>query len=608
MLKLLRACAVSLIALQPAAAPWLAAPFVAVAFATDASAQSRSSGGYSRSAAPAARTPSVSASPPASRTPSIGSSGGYSRSAPMASTPERTAPRMGFGASDSDRSYNSQRSAQALEEMRGRERAAAAAAAAPPPRPAAPEPRRDTVWTQQPSRSSEPRRDTGRDTGSGWDFGGWNQPRQERRYAPPPQPAYPGWYANQGWNPPPYAYAQQGSRFGAWDGMFLWFMLSNLNASGHTDFFRNNANDPGYREWRAKAEDLARENGDIRRQLQDLDRRLDAAEGTGRDPNYLPPGVPRDVAEGRAPLPKPEPAPERRRAPTTAPAPVATPETASAQVAPRTTSTPAAAPASSGGSGTGTFLVILIILALIGGIGFFMLRNILSRRSKPSGRPTIGDVVARAADVAQRKMSDEPPAPPAPRDAFRLGMTVSIDPTPFLLAGEAIKVPTPKAGTTSVVAIGRYEGEPRFACLHLDDGSVLEVHTDAQGNPDECRYFALIDVVTPGGRDDWAFWLAKNEGAIGWADFQTQDGKAYGRVWEPGPQWVEPRKRTEVVQSLEGTRTSKIESMLYAAPTDQPAPAPEAEYILLSSIEGDGAARVEIRAGLAVNPASLNIF
>lgn len=470
--------------------------------------------------------------------------------------------------------------------MRARERAASA----PPPRPTtAPEPRRDSGWSTSTQSRPEPRRDT--NSGGGWgDFGGsWTRPREERR-APPPRQAYPNWYANQGWNPPPYAYAQQGSRFGLWDGMFLWFMLSNLSQPGHADFFRNNANDAGYREWRAKAEELAKENADIRRQLQDLDSRLDTAEATGRDPNYLPPNVPRDVAEGRAPAAKE--APVARRAPSTVPAaaPVGT------------------AAAENGGSGFGTFLVILIILALIGGIGFFMLRNLMSRRKSPSSRPGIADVVARATDVAKRKMSNEPPAPPPPAQRFRLGMTVSIDPTPFLLAGEAIKVPMPKAGTTSVVALGRYEDEPRFARLHLDDGSVLEVHTDADGNPDECRYFAEIDVVTPADAEEWGFWLAKGEGAIGWMDFKTQDDKLYARVWEPGPEWVKPRVRVETIETLGGNRRSKIQSMLYAAPTGQPDPAPEAEYILVSAVEGEDGAKVQIHAGLPINPASLNIF
>jgi hypothetical protein len=92
---------------------------------------------------------------------------------------------------------------------------------------------------------------------------------------------------------------------------------------------------------------------------------------------------------------------------------------------------------------------------------------------------------------------------------------------------------------------------------------------------------------------------------IGWPEFQTKDGKVYGRHWLPGDSRVAPREWTETIESAEGRRTRKVSAMLYSAPTGAAAPAPDTEYVLVSAIEGDGDAFVEVAAGIDVNPATL---
>jgi hypothetical protein len=47
--------------------------------------------------------------------------------------------------------------------------------------------------------------------------------------------------------------------------------------------------------------------------------------------------------------------------------------------------------------------------------------------------------------------------------------------------------------------------------------------------------------------------------------------------------------------------------MLYAAPTGAAEPAPPTEYILVSAVEAEGQAWVEIAAGIDVNPATLSL-
>src|SRR3712207_7125985 len=51
---------------------------------------------------------------------------------------------------------------------------------------------------------------------------------------------------------------------------------------------------------------------------------------------------------------------------------------------------------------------------------------------------------------------------------------------------------------------------------------------------------------------------------------------------------------------LGGTRTLRIEAMLYAAPTGAAEPAPPTEYILVAMVEADGQAFVEVCAGIDV--------
>lgn len=47
--------------------------------------------------------------------------------------------------------------------------------------------------------------------------------------------------------------------------------------------------------------------------------------------------------------------------------------------------------------------------------------------------------------------------------------------------------------------------------------------------------------------------------------------------------------------------------MLYAAPTGLPDPAPPTEFILVSAMQDDGRAWVEIRAGIDINPITLQL-
>jgi Protein of unknown function (DUF2491) len=193
---------------------------------------------------------------------------------------------------------------------------------------------------------------------------------------------------------------------------------------------------------------------------------------------------------------------------------------------------------------------------------------------------------------------------------FRVGMTMPLDPAPFILAAGATKVTTPAEGAlVSIEAMGLVsEGGVALHRLYLPGrSSFFQLHLDPSGHPDECRYFSLLDQVTPGTGDEWAFWLDPTQGLIGWPEFQTKDGKLYGRAWTPGSTRVPPHDQTEVLRDTSGDRSRLLHAMLYAAPSGAAPPAPDTEYILVAAVEQEGQAWVEVHAGIDINPAALSL-
>ena len=97
-----------------------------------------------------------------------------------------------------------------------------------------------------------------------------------------------------GWTGPSYIY-MGAPRYGMWDSMFLWFMLSNVHSPGYGSFAHHHRNDPAVQEWMAEAEQLSTENAEIREQLDVLKAEMAALEGRPVDRGYLPPGVDTDM-------------------------------------------------------------------------------------------------------------------------------------------------------------------------------------------------------------------------------------------------------------------------------------------------------------------------
>lgn len=564
MVKWVRAIALSALLLVPEAAPSLATAAVTgtLVFATPTEAWARSSsssGGYSRSSSSSSRTPSVSGSSSSSRSSS--SSGSYSRSSSSSSsggysrTPSTTTSNYGSGSntsSSSDKAFSRQGSSDALKAYRDSQT-----------------PKTTTTTTN--TNTTRP------NTGSGWSWGGgnsggggssnWSWGSGSRRgdtYRPPHGGSWSGWYNQRGWTPP--AYVNQGRGFGIWEGVALYFLLDTLTSPGHAAFFHNHQNDPGLQEWRAEAEKQARDNAELKAKLASLDKSLAQMKDQPVDPNVLPSDIPVEVVTNK-----------------------------SAQ------ESAAALRAKSEGGG-GWFWIIVVLAAVL--FLLWWVRRSMAARKKSSSEDesvrlgTIGNYVSQ-------KLSGKPYEP----KLFRVGMAVTIDPTPFLLAAGLTKVTSPEAGLTSIPAIGTVKsGNAVVYRLYLPESNgYFQLHLDKEGFPVECRYFTVIDEITPADAGEWGFWLDKNEGAIGWPDFQTKDGKVYPRTWTPGGSRVQPFKMREEMKDVKGTTTRSFDAMLYAAPTGAAAPAPQSEYILVTAIEADGQAWVEIAAGIDISPASLSL-
>ena len=400
---------------------------------------------------------------------------------------------------------------------------------------------------------------------SGWWAGG---DRRTPSYAPPPPPRGGSWFAQQGWSAPSYAAAAPRS-FGVWNGLMLWFMLDNLTKPGYSDFFRSRRDDPGIQQWRQQADGMAADNADLRRKLAELDSRT--APGAAPDTGWVE--VPSDIP----------------------------PEVAIADTGPQRTPS-----AGGGGIGLGGMVFAIVLLAGAGGLAYMAMR----RRRGTDGRAAQGDSEMNPFKSAIAMARNAVAPTPYVASHFRVGMVLTVDLSPFILAAGATKVVPPDAsadGRVTVAAVGRLDAAG-LVRLHLDDRKGLfQLHLDAKGTPDECRYFSLIDEVAPADAGEWDVWLNPAEGMIGWPEFQTKDGKTYQRVWSPGTSRIAPVAMEEVVTTAEGSETIRQQAMLYAAATGLAAPAPGTEYILVSAIERGGQAWVELRAGIDINPATLEL-
>lgn len=371
--------------------------------------------------------------------------------------------------------------------------------------------------------------------------GAWDGPRR-RDVARETVHARQTWYDRAGWTPPRYA-AQTPAQFGGWDATFMWYLLDTMARPGHTEFFHHHGDDPGYTAWRAEANRRAAEDATLRDKLAALDTRLAGLQTQPRTKAYLPPDAPLAVARASTP----------------------------------------------GTGGRGWLLGLVLLLVLVAVVLWFAWRRSQRPSSAPAAEPSPAAGVSTSLPW------------------FRVGAALPVDPTPFILAVGPTHVSVPEDITTggllTIEAIGEVTAsEVRWYRGYLPGGKhFVQMHLDAQGQPDECRYFALLDEITPSGPEEWAFWLDNTEGAIGWPAFQTKDGKVFARVWAHGTARVAPHVLTETLTTASGPSSRERQAMLYAAATGAEAPVPQTEYILVAAVDQAGQAWVEVYAGIDID-------
>jgi len=94
------------------------------------------------------------------------------------------------------------------------------------------------------------------------------------------------------YEPPSYVYNMAPSH-GLFGTIFLAGLLNNVSNAGA--FAHHHQNDPGYQEWRREADELAKQNEDLRNKLIAMDAEVAKLDGTPVDPAYLPKGVDPDI-------------------------------------------------------------------------------------------------------------------------------------------------------------------------------------------------------------------------------------------------------------------------------------------------------------------------
>ena len=262
---------------------------------------------------------------------------------------------------------------------------------------------------------------------------------------------------------------------------------------------------------------------------------------------------------------------------------------------------PASSRAVASDAGGSDFVIVVIVFGTAVLVGLWLLRR---RAAAVAGAGPMGAARGLSGNVAPPGLSG------SGTSRFRVGMTIPIDPSPFLLAAGMTKVRRPEAGgMISVEALGLImDGAVSLHRLYLAGREAFfMLHLGPDGTPDECRYFTLLDQITPASRDEWGFWLDPAEGMIGWPQFETKDGKSYDRIWATGGGRVPPRQQVETVQDLGGTMQRKLQAMLYGAHTGAASPAPGVEYVLVCALERGDEAWIEVHAGIDINPAALTL-
>ncbi|MFH1117413.1 MAG: DUF2491 family protein [Pseudomonadota bacterium] len=199
---------------------------------------------------------------------------------------------------------------------------------------------------------------------------------------------------------------------------------------------------------------------------------------------------------------------------------------------------------------------------------------------------------------------------------LRISGMVEVPIVDFVLGGDDLKIKHP--GTRNpIAACGKFDlggsGVHRFYLEADSDIYTLQIAADRNNRIEECKLFMPLDEVYPETVADWDFWLSPQDGSIGLDAFQTKDEILYNRVWSGGRSGtgqidrVLPLEFEETVyHDPEGAHRESIKyrSMLYGRHVNERVD----EYLLLSAVEEDDGAAIQIMVGIEIDPGSLVVY
>lgn len=199
---------------------------------------------------------------------------------------------------------------------------------------------------------------------------------------------------------------------------------------------------------------------------------------------------------------------------------------------------------------------------------------------------------------------------PAPRGplGLALGRAVELEEAPFILIDGVIPIAHP-GGQCLVIGHGTVEagGVTAHRYYLSQPGGQLAGMLQVVDH-EECRFFRPFDEVYPASPAEWGFWLADEDGYIGYPTFEAK-GRLYQRLWNPGRTRVAPLELVETVERADGGRgRAELNAALYGRPVATPG-GELTEYLLVSAVRTeDGNAWVDLMLGIDLLPSSVTVF
>ncbi len=207
---------------------------------------------------------------------------------------------------------------------------------------------------------------------------------------------------------------------------------------------------------------------------------------------------------------------------------------------------------------------------------------------------------------------------------LRFNCLVEAPEVDFILAGSDLLTKYP-GSSCSVVSIGKFiVGDSMVYRFYLDSSAgpyLLQVAVDSKKIIEECKLFMPYDEIYPANPDDWAFWLAEEDGYIGLSVFDTKNSIRFFRVWEdqgsvriveqdPSGASIDRIPPVRFIEKIyldpygEKTETVTYDAMLYGRQVTENVD----EFLMISAVDQSDGASVQIMVGVELAPTSLKVI